>query len=132
MSKEIPSFTLSPDQRASQTISIICAPGSLEAHFETGVRSETQLSQTNSTTYNSIFSVFVSPSLILSHRRAPKAPKLAEFEVPRREASPINVPVSFLRPLRKLVDSRRFASAASAAGTTGHVANVPLYSISRA
>jgi hypothetical protein len=89
MYKEIPSFMLAPGRRrAPQTVSIIRPLGSSEAHFATGVRAQSHLSQTSSTTYKSIFWVNVAYCRILSHRRGPKASKFEKFAVPatRREA----------------------------------------------
>jgi hypothetical protein len=54
MSREIPSFMLA-DGRAPQIASIVGALGAFQAHFETWVRPQSDLSQTSSATYNSIF-----------------------------------------------------------------------------
>jgi hypothetical protein len=79
MSNGIRNLWLAPAERdrAPQTRYTIRCLVPPEANDETGVQPESQLSQTSSTTYDSIFSVFVSRSLISSHRARPEAPKFA-------------------------------------------------------
>jgi hypothetical protein len=85
MSEEVPNFILTPGQRRGpQTACIIRGPGQFEAHFATGVSPKTHLSQTSSTTYNSIFWVNVAFCRILSHRRGPEAPNFAKFAASAR------------------------------------------------
>jgi hypothetical protein len=98
MSDEIPNFMLAPGwSRTPQTVSIIRLFNSFQAHFETGVQPESHLSQTSSTTYNSIFWVNVSERLVLSHRDGPKAPNFAKFAVAegRQEG---NIPTCLICP----------------------------------
>jgi hypothetical protein len=128
MSQEIPSIMLAPGQRrAPRTVSMDHAPSSFQAHFATGVRPQSHLSQTNSTTYNSIFWVNVAFCRILSHHRGLKASNFAKFEAPQPESRPVNVPVAFSSASWKACGQPPPLASPLAAANTQEAAVYPLF-----